>query len=212
MVLSRFIQQTVNCRCSHWADPILIIDLKRKEVKDQTNIFFWSLKSCQTNEVEFTGDKGDVFCFSTSFSFVVFSMALRYCNWNTKQLRIKPLWNLGLPHVITMPPRKCLCILHVYNSLFLGKYSKFMQHFFWLGDKDGEIICLSCTSLAWSQELNLNQSANTNASDFENILKYESQFFVIRLLTWKPRQILLLSLCSVLWGANTCWQLAALYT
>lgn len=40
MVLSRFIQQTVNCRCSHWADPILIIDLKQKEVKDQTNIFF----------------------------------------------------------------------------------------------------------------------------------------------------------------------------
>lgn len=40
MVLSMFIQQTVNWGCTHWADPVSIIDLKWKEGKDQTNSFF----------------------------------------------------------------------------------------------------------------------------------------------------------------------------
>lgn len=41
IVLSMFIQQTVNWRCTHRADPVSIIDLKWKEGKDQTNIFFF---------------------------------------------------------------------------------------------------------------------------------------------------------------------------
>lgn len=119
IVLSMFIQQTVNWRCTHRADPVSIIDLKWKEGKDQTNIFFFSdlWKAAKTNEVEFIWDNWDAFVFLPLSAWLCFG----WCSAGIQNNCSKALWKPGLSHVIAEPSRKRLFVC-LQCVLFLSSW------------------------------------------------------------------------------------------